>query len=140
MTRHDSTMADSITRRSLLAAVATGSMLGVSGCVTVTPSVRVSGLTDSSVFKQISTSESWASGRVTLSVSLTAAATTKHGVRQLAVIDKSGEKFDTATVKSAQTSKTVFAPTHQPVTLSAADYDGKTVDQVKVTVSGQKIL
>lgn len=140
MTRHDSTMTDPISRRSLLVAVATGSMLGLGGCLTVDPSVRVSGLADSNVFKQVKTSESWASGRVALSVSLTSVATTTHGVRQLAVIDRSGEKFDTVTVYSGQTSKTVFAPTHQPATLSATDYDGKTVDQVRVTVSGQKIV
>lgn len=140
MTRHDSATADSISRRSLLAAVATGGMLGVGGCMTINPSVRVSGLADSTVFKQISTSEPWASGRVALSVSLTSAATTKHGVRQLAVIDKSGEEFDTASVHSGQTSKTLFAPTHQMTTLSATDYNGKTVEQITVTVDGQKIV
>lgn len=140
MTQHDSATAGSISRRSLLAAVITGSMLGVSGCITVNPSARASRIADSAVFKQISTSESWASGRVALSVSLTAAATTKHGVRKIAVIDKDGKMFDTSTVKSGQTSKTLFAPTHQQVTLSATNYDGKTVNQIKITVSGRQVL
>lgn len=126
-------------RRAFLGAVATAGLVGTSGCLTLDPTVSVSGAGNSNVFEKVSVSEPWASGRVAASVGLTRTATTEYGVRKLTVISSSGSKFDTGTVESGQTSKTVFVPVGKS-TLSAVDYDGKTVDSVTVTVSGRKIL
>ncbi len=126
-------------RRAFLGAAATAGLVATSGCLTLSPKASVSKAGASNVFKKVSVSEPWASGRVSASVSLTSAATTKYGVRKLTVISSSGSKFDTGTVQSGQTSKTVFVPVGKS-TLSAVDYDGKTVDSVRLTVSGNKIL
>ncbi|MCO8244179.1 MULTISPECIES: twin-arginine translocation signal domain-containing protein [unclassified Haladaptatus] len=126
-------------RRTFLGAVAAAGLVGTSGCVTLDPKARVSGTDESKIFEKVSVSEPWASGRVSASVSLTPAATTEYGVRELTVISSSGSEFDTGTVQSGQTSKTVFVPVGKS-TLSAVDYDGKTVDSVTVTVGGNKIL
>ncbi|WP_227380797.1 hypothetical protein [Haladaptatus halobius] len=88
----------------------------------------------------MSVSEPWASGRVAASVTLTSAATTKHGVRALTVIKKDGTEFDTGTIQSGQTSKTIFLPVGKQSTLTAVDFDGKTVGSIIVKVSGNKII
>jgi hypothetical protein len=126
-------------RRAFLGAVATAGIVGTSGCLTLDPSVRVTGIEESSVFKRVSVTEPWASGRVLASVNLTSTATTDDGVRELTVISSSGSEFDTGSVYSGQTSKSVFLPVGK-ATLTAVDFDGRTVDSVSVDVSGNRIL
>ncbi len=126
-------------RRAFLGAAAAAGLVGTSGCLTLDPKVSVSGIDDSEVFEKVSVSEPWASGRVSASVSLTPEATTRYGVRKLTVISSSGSEFDTGTVQSGQSSKKVFVPVGKS-TLSAVDFDGKTVDTVSVKVSGNRIL
>ncbi|WP_227380755.1 hypothetical protein [Haladaptatus halobius] len=58
----------------------------------------------------------------------------------LTVIKQDGTEFDTGTVQSGQTSKTLFLPVGQTATLSAVNFDGKTVETIDVTVSGTKIV
>jgi hypothetical protein len=127
-------------RRTFLRLSTTAGVLGLSGCLTQSPTVTTSGVSNSSVFKRVSVSEPWASGRVAASISLTPAATTKQGVRGLTVIKKDGTEFDTGSVQSGQTSKTMFVPVGQQSTVSAIDFDGKTVETIAVRVSGTKIL
>jgi hypothetical protein len=128
-------------RRALLGTAATGGLLGLAGCLTIGPSVTATGLSRSAVFESVTMAdEAWASGRVAVKMSLTPTATTEQGVRKLTTVTKSGSKFDTAMVESGQTSATLYAPTHQRVSLSATDYDGKTVETVTIRVGGNKIL
>ncbi|ODR82186.1 hypothetical protein BG842_23540 [Haladaptatus sp. W1] len=126
-------------RRAFLGAAAAAGIVGTSGCLTLSPTVRVTGIEDSTVFKAVSVSEPWASGRVNAKVSFTPSATTEYGVRTLVVVSSSGSEFDTAGVYSGQTSKSVFLPVGKS-TLTAVDFDGKTVDSVSVTVSGDRLL
>ncbi len=128
-----------LSRRTFLGTAVTAGLVGTSGCLTLSPKASISGTGTSKVFKKVSVSEPWASGRVSASVSLTPTATTKYGVRELIVISSSGSEFDTGTVQSGQTSKKVFVPVGKS-TLSAVDYDGKTVDTVTVKVTGNKVL
>jgi hypothetical protein len=126
-------------RRTFLGAAAAAGLIGTGGCLTLDPKLSVTGIGDSEVFEKVSVSEPWASGRVSASVSLTSDATTRYGVRKLTVISSSGSEFDTGTVQSGQTSKKVFIPVGKS-TLSAVDFDGKTVDTVSVKVGGNRIL
>ncbi len=128
-----------LSRRELLGATAGVGIAGLSGCLTLSPKVSVTGLTESEVFRKVSVSESWASGRVVSSVSFTPTATTDGGVRGLTVISSSGTEFDTATVASGQTKKSIFLPVGNS-TLTAVDFDGKTVESVSVSVRGEKVL
>ncbi|WP_266077125.1 hypothetical protein [Haladaptatus caseinilyticus] len=126
-------------RRTLLGSAAGLGIASLSGCVTLGPKVSVTGLADSEIFKKVSVSEPWASGRVVASVSFTSTATTESGVRGLTVISSSGTEFDTATVQSGQTKKSIFFPVGKS-TLTAVDFDGKTVETVEVAVRGDKLL
>jgi hypothetical protein len=99
----------------------------------------VSGLSGSKVFESVSVSEPWASGRAAASVELTRAATTRLGVRGLTVVRKDGTEFDTTAVRSGQTKKTVFLPVGR-ATLTAVDFDGRTVGRVAVAVRGKKVV
>ncbi|WP_458188240.1 twin-arginine translocation signal domain-containing protein [Haladaptatus sp. NG-WS-4] len=128
-----------LSRRSLLGASVGASVAGLSGCVTLSPTVSVSGLSGSSVFERVSVSEPWASGRVSAKVSLTPTATTELGVRGLTVVHSDGSEFDTASVQSGQTKKKLFLPVGKS-TLTAVDFDGETVDSVTVTVGGRKLF
>ncbi|SIR07311.1 hypothetical protein SAMN05421858_1323 [Haladaptatus litoreus] len=128
-----------LSRRTVLTATAGIGITGLSGCLTLSPKVSVSGIGNSDVFRKVSVSEPWASGRVVASVSFTSTATTNLGVRGLTVIGSSGTEFDTAAVQSGQSKKSIFLPIGKS-TLSAVDFDGETVDSVEVTVRGNKIL
>ncbi|WP_233274726.1 hypothetical protein [Haladaptatus cibarius] len=128
-----------LSRRTMLTATAGIGITGLSGCLTLSPKVSVSGLGTSDVFRKVSVSEPWASGRVVASVSFTPTATTKLGVRGLTVIGSTGTEFDTAAVQSGQSKKSIFLPVGKS-TLTAVDFDGKTVDSVEVTVRGNKLL
>ncbi|WP_458205078.1 twin-arginine translocation signal domain-containing protein [Haladaptatus sp. NG-SE-30] len=128
-----------LSRRTLLGATIGTGVAGLSGCVTLSPTVSVSGLAGSEVFERVSVSEPWASDRVAASVSLTPEATTKLGVRGLTVVHSDGSKFDTASILSGQTKKTLFLPVGKS-TLTAIDFDEKTVGSVEVTVRGKKVI
>ncbi|GAA0199801.1 hypothetical protein ACFFQF_00605 [Haladaptatus pallidirubidus] len=141
MTRGEKTdeRSSCLSRRKFLGATVGAGIGGLSGCLTLNPNVSVSGLADSQIFEKVSVSDSWASGRVVASVSLTPTATTESGVRDLTVISSSGTEFDTAAVRSGQTKKSIFLPVGKS-TLTAVDFDGKTVESVEVTVRGNKLL
>ncbi|WP_435153727.1 twin-arginine translocation signal domain-containing protein [Haladaptatus sp. DFWS20] len=127
-----------LSRRTFLGAAGAG-IAGLSGCLTLSPKVSVSGLADSDVFETVSVREPWASGRVVVSIKFAPTATTELGVRGVTVIGSSGTEFDTAAVQSGQLKKSVFFPVGKS-TLTAVDFDGKTVDSVDVTVRGTKIV
>ncbi|WP_254534774.1 hypothetical protein [Halomarina litorea] len=119
------------TRRRLLAGLAAGTTLGLSGCVTLSPSFERS-FPDSQVFVRVSASEPWAVNRVRATVTLTERATTELGVRTLVVVTASGSTYTTATVSGGQTSVTTYVPLGTRVKLVAVDNAGAFVEQVTV--------
>lgn len=134
--RHDP---DGPTRRALLGAAATLGAAALGGCLTLSPGIDAAGLADSAVFESLTVREPWGSNRVAVKVRLTPSATTDLGVRGLSVISSSGSKFDAQTVASGQTTQTLFFPPEGRSTLAATDYDGQTVETLRVTVTGRRV-
>lgn len=129
-----------IPRRHLLVVLAIVLVSGLGGCLTVSPTVSMQ-TDDSTVFKNVSTTEPWVSGRMKASVTLTSDATTTEGVTKLVVISESGSDFDTATLEGGQTSVIVYLPANQNATIAAVDtVNGTVVETRTVTTGGNKIL
>lgn len=125
----------------MLAGAAAVGSVALAGCVTTDLRASAPGIEDSEVFESVRTVGSWAQKRVTLKLSLTDAATTDLGVRELAVIDAAGSSFWTGTVEPGATSVShVVAPVGEPVSVTAADYNGKFVEAIEVTVEGRRLF
>ena len=122
---------DEPTRRELLAGLAGAGMLGLGGCVTLSPSMSQT-FPDSKVFEKITGGEPWAYRRLGVSITLTDRATTALGVSRLVVINESGGKYLETTVSSGQTSVSTYLPLGQTVTIVAVNSSGKTVERVTV--------
>lgn len=130
-----------IPRRQVLAGVALVVALGFGGCLTLGPTLTAD-TGNSAVFEQVSTDESWASGRVKTSVTLTPSATTDQGVTKLVVVTESGSSFDTTTVETGQTSGiTLYLPTNGNATITAVNtVNGTVVDTQPVTTDGNELF
>lgn len=109
------------------------------GCLTLNPSVTPE-TTDSSVFKNVSVTESWASQRVQTTATLTSSPPAKN-VTQITVISENGKTFSTRRVDPGQTTVILQLPPNQNATLVASDtVNGTTIATLNVTTGGNKIF
>jgi len=128
-------MADTLSRRRVVATIALlGPVVG-SGRLTLGPTVTTE-TTESTVFERFSVSDPCASRSVATAVTLTPTATTTSGVTQLLVVAESGTTFDPTTVDSGQTSVTMYLPTNQNATLVAVNTVTGTVVERRAVVTG----
>lgn len=123
----------------MLAVLGTTGTLGLGGCLTLDPTLSTPGLANSQVFKAL-TPANWAVQHLTVGVSFTSVATTKLGVRSLTVVAASGSAVWSDTVSPGESSIMASLPTAQTVTLVATDYDGRTVETLRVTVGGNTLV
>ncbi|WP_129114178.1 hypothetical protein [Halegenticoccus tardaugens] len=127
-------------RRRILAGVGTVATVGLGGCLRTGLRASVDGLADSNVFEDVSPSGSVATARTTAKVTLTSAAATRVGVRELSVTSTGGSEIWTGSVAPGQTSVGgVVFPVGKPARLSAANYDGAFVEGVTVTIGGRAV-
>jgi hypothetical protein len=119
------------TRRRVLAGLASASLVGLGGCVELSPSLNET-FEDSAVFEKISASERWAGFRLRVGVTLTERATGDLNVRGLIVVDGNGYEYLQTPVDSGQTSVVTYLPMDQEVTVAAVDNRDRTVEQVTV--------
>lgn len=104
-----------------------------SGCLSVNPSVQAS-TNDSTVFKEITVDEPWASNNVW--VDATFRRTPAAGnVTSITVIRENGQPFSTQQIASGQTNVALALPTNQDATLVASDtVNGTTIEKLNVTI------
>jgi hypothetical protein len=125
-------------RRVLVAVLVIGSVT-LGGCLTLNPSVA-SETTDSSVFKNITVSEAWATYRFQATATLTTSPDAKN-VTQITVIGENGKTFSTRQVDPGQTTVVLQLPANQNATLVASDtVNGTTLATLNVTTGGNKIF
>ena len=126
-------------RRRLLVAALVVVSLAVSGCLTLDPTVTAN-TADSAVFENVSVNESWSTGRVRATVSLSSNPRAGN-VTQLTVVTKRGKTYTSATIDPGQTSAVLEFPVHRNATLVASDtINGTTIEKLNVTTSGNKII
>jgi len=125
-------------RRLYLGVVITVVIVGVSGCLTVHPTVHERG-SDADVFEGVSTTDEWGTSSIQATVTLTSAAVTKDGVTKLVVVAESGDSFFATTVNSGQTKVSLPMPTGQTVELLAVNtVNGTVVGKQNVTIGGHR--
>lgn len=125
-------------QQSLMAVLVIG-LLALSGCLTYNPSVTAE-TADSSVFETVSVNESWASGRVRATATLTSSPAAGN-VTQITVIRENGETFSTSPVDPGQTTVVLYLPPNQNATLVASDtINGTTIATLNVTTNGNKLF
>lgn len=108
------------------------------GCLTLNPSVMAN-TDNSTVFKNLSVSESWASQRVRVNVTLTSSSDAGN-VTQLTVVKQNGRTFSTVKINPGQTSVILELPTNQNMTLVASDtINGTTIEKLNVSTRGKEI-
>jgi len=128
-----------VTRRAAITALLLV-VVGTSGCLTLQPTVSGPG-SDATVVENVSTTDSWTTGHVTTTVTLTPNATTDRGVSKLTAVTSSGSVFDTQTVEVGQTTTTMYLPPSGTVTLYAVNtVNGTVVDSTTVRVSGNTVV
>jgi hypothetical protein len=126
-------------RRQVLVAVLVIVSLSFSGCLTLNASVTAD-TGDSTVFKQVSVSESWSSQKVRVNATLRSSPAAGN-VTHIAVIQSNGEVFSTSQVASGQTTVLLFVPANQNATLVASNtVNSTTLDTLNISVSGDKLI
>lgn len=126
-------------RRQVLVAVLVIGSVTLGGCLTLNPSVTPE-TSNSTVFKNFSVTESWASQRVQTTATLTSSPATKN-VTQITVIGENGKTFSTRRVDPGQTTIILQLPPNQNATLVASDtINGTTIETLNVTTSGNKLF
>jgi hypothetical protein len=131
-------MHSTVRRQVLVTVLVIGSVM-LGGCLTLNPSVTPE-TTDSSVFKNISINESWASQRIQTTATLTSSPAAEN-VTQITVIGETGKTFSTRQVDPGQTTVILQLPPNQNATLVASDtVNGTTIATLNVTTSGNKIF
>jgi hypothetical protein len=130
---------DTTNRRQMLVAVLVLGSLTLGGCLTLNPSVTPE-TTDSSVFKNFSVNESWASQRIQTTATLTSSPAANN-VTQITVIGENGKTFSTRQVDPGQTTVILQLPPNEHATLVASDtINGTTLATLNVTTGGNKVF
>jgi hypothetical protein len=126
-------------RQQALMAVLVIGLLALGGCLTYNPAVTME-TTTSSVFENVSVTESWASGRIRATAHLTSSPAAGN-VTQITVIRENGKSFSTSSVDPGQTSVLIMLPPNQNATLIASDtINGTTLATLNVTTSGTTLF
>jgi hypothetical protein len=129
----------STARRQVLVIVLVIGSVMVGGCLTLNPSVTPE-TTESSVFRDVSTTESWASGRIRTTVHLTSSSDAKN-VTQITIIGENGKTFSTRQVDPGQTTVVLQLPPNENATLIASDtINGTTLATLNVTTGGNTLF
>jgi hypothetical protein len=113
--------------------------LSFSGCLTLSPTVTPE-TSDSTVFENVSASESWSSQRIRATVRLTSAPAAGD-VNQITVIGENNKTFSKRNLDPGQTKVVIQLPTDGNVTLVASDtVNGTTIATLNVTTGGNDII
>lgn len=122
------------TRNSLVAILVVSALVVMSGCLTVSPTVKTD---DSDTFRNVTTDNQWGTSSVQATVTLSSSATTTEGVNRVNVITESGGSFYTTDIDAGQTTVSLPLPTGTSATLYAVNTtDGSVVATQNVTVNG----
>ena len=126
-------------RVQLLAVVALGMLLVISGCLTTDPAVELN-TTESTVFAGAATDGAVAVGQVNTKLRLVPNATTDEGVDRISGIAPNGETFHRTTLDSGQSSASVLLPPDGSATVVAANtVNGTVVETRNATVTGDSL-
>lgn len=127
------------THQQVLVAVLVIGSVAVGGCLTLNPSVTPE-TNNSSVFKNFTVNESWASQRVQTTIHLTSSSVAKN-VTQITVIGENGKTFSMRQVDPGQTTVILQLPPNETVTLVASDsINGTTLATLNVTTGGDNVF
>lgn len=122
------------TRNSLVAILVVSALVVMSGCLTVSPTVKTD---DSDTFRNVTTDNQWGTSSVQATVTLSSSATTTEGVNRVNVITESGGSFYTTDIDAGQTTVSLPLPTGTSATLYAVNTtSGSVVATQNVTVNG----
>ena len=129
---------DSRSRRKDLLTVLLAALFVLSGCLTLNPSITVAD-SNSTVFKNITVTESWSSQRVRAKATLSTSPDANN-VTRITVIDESGKPFSTIERVAGQTRIIFDLPVNQNVTLVATDVpNGTTIETLNITTNGDTV-
>lgn len=120
--------------RTLLATVLI-CVLVLSGCLSVSPSVRIA-TNDSAVFDELTIDEPWASNHVWVNTTFTSTPSASN-VTTVSVIQENGRVFSTQQVVSGQTNVLLALPTNQNATLVASNAaNSTTIEKTNISITG----
>jgi hypothetical protein len=102
--------------------------------------VRAEDVASSTVFEDVSLSESWTANSAVVSVSLARDAVVEQSIAELSVVDAAGKSVWTGSVEPGQTRVSqVHLPVNTGATIYAVDASGAIVDDVDVSVRGSRL-